>query len=110
MFNKICLTGLFTFITTLAFAYDASSPTTTVDYVYTDINGSIYVQFAPGGMPGCYADSGAYVKTENADGKAQLYSGLLAAKAKKSNVVVLYDYTGVISGWSMCHIHGIYFK
>ena len=108
--NRKWLFLIIVFLPLSAFSYDESGPNTTVNYVYTDKNGGIYVQFASGGMPGCFADRGGYVNTESEQGKSQLFAGLLAAKATGETVTVLYDYTGNTSGWGMCYIHGVYFK
>jgi hypothetical protein len=94
----------------LAFASDAAGPKTgsKVASIYVDVNGGIFVTLSSGGLPGCYGDRGAYITTESVEGQAQLYSLILAAKLSGATVKALYNYTGVTSGWSMCHIHGMY--
>jgi hypothetical protein len=92
------------------YAYDAASAVTEVKQIYTDKNGGIYVHFGNDSMQGCHSNNGAYVVKGNVEGVNNILTILLTAKTAKQKVQVLYDYTGIESGWSMCHIHGVYIK
>jgi hypothetical protein len=79
-----------------------------VSQMYTrHASGAIYVAFQSGAMPGCYGNSGGYLRTDNSLFK-ELYSQMLTLIASggfRANVV--YTQHTPTNNWSDCTIEGI---
>ena len=82
-----------------------------VTTMYTkDANGTIYVAFQSGAMPGCYSGAGGYLFTSNTFYK-EIYSQLLTMVANggiKASVIYTQNYSA--GQWSDCTIDGIYLQ
>ncbi|WNO11482.1 hypothetical protein [Teredinibacter sp. KSP-S5-2] len=89
-------------------AYDGLSGVTTVEYIYSPVDGSLpYVQFGDNSMSGCHDNNGGYLPVTNVEGGERTYSLLLAAYMSKSPVAVYYKYVNTdpnYNGWGKCHI------
>jgi hypothetical protein len=73
-------------------------------------NGTIYVQFQPGSMPGCYATSGGYLFPSNTFYK-EIYAQLLSINAGVSiKASVLFTVNASANQWSDCTIDGLYIQ
>jgi len=73
-------------------------------------NGTIYVQFQPGSMPGCYATGGGYLYPSNTYYK-ELYAQLLAISAGAPiKASVLFTVNASANQWSDCTIDGLYIQ
>lgn len=96
---------------TITFAYDASGPVTTVEYIYSGTTGGApYISFGPNAMPGCYADNGGYLFSTNNSNIDQTYSLILAAYMSKKPVKVFYNFQDKppgYNGWGLCQIEAI---
>jgi hypothetical protein len=80
-----------------------------ISVMYTkDLNGSIYVAFQPGAMPGCYANSGGYLSPDNTFFK-EIYAQLMMMAANGGlRAAVLYTQHTPTGNWGDCTIEGIY--
>ena len=91
-----------------AIAYDESSSSTTVTYIYSGTNGGKpYVKFGPNSLPGCHNDKGAYLSNSNEKGLDRTYSLIMAAYMSQRPVTVYYNHNTSGSGWSLCDIVAI---
>lgn len=73
-------------------------------------NGTIYVQFQQGAMPGCYATSGGYLYPSNTFYK-EIYAQLLAMSAGASiKASVLFTVNASANQWGDCTIDGLYIQ
>jgi hypothetical protein len=79
-----------------------------VSQMYTrHASGAIYVAFQAAAMPGCYSNSGGYLRTDNSLFK-EIYAQLLTMMATggvRANVI--YTQNPPTNNWSDCTIEGI---
>jgi hypothetical protein len=76
--------------------------------MYTKDNGSIYVAFQPGAMPGCYANSGGYLFSSNTFFK-EIYAQLLTLVASGGiQASVIYTQNTPTGNWGDCTVDGLY--
>jgi len=90
----------------------ATGPTMTplhITAMYTKgANGTIYVAFQSGAMPGCYANAGGYLFPTNTFYK-EIYAQLLLMAANGGlQASVLYTQNTVTGNWSDCTIDGLF--
>jgi len=91
--------------------YAAAGPTQTplkITTMYTKGgNGTIYVAFQSGAMPGCYANAGGYLFTSNTFYK-EIYAQLLMITANGGiQASVIYTQNASTNNWGDCTIDGI---
>ena len=95
-------------------ASDTSGSWTKVVYIYSPVNGAKpFIRFEPGSLPGCYADSGAYMPVNNDVAAARVYSTILSAQVAQKEIKVYYNYNSVAdgySGWGLCDIEAVYIR
>lgn len=92
-----------------SFAYETGK-WTKVTQIYAKNDGTIYVWFGSGSMPGCFANRSAFLRGSDVE---KLYSTILAAQISGKSVLPLYQYWNAqngSTGWDMCYIEAIYFK
>jgi len=79
-----------------------------VSQMYTrHTSGAIYVAFQAGAMPGCYSNSGGYLRTDNSLFK-EIYAQLLTMMASGGlRAHVIYTQNPPTNNWSDCTIEGI---
>ncbi|HEX7026320.1 MAG TPA: hypothetical protein VF268_03700, partial [Gammaproteobacteria bacterium] len=86
-------------------------PNTTVEYIYSRTDtGKPFINFADGGMPGCYANKGGYLSLVDEKGTDRTYSLLLSAFMSGKAVRVYYHFNTVepgYSGWGLCDIEAV---
>ncbi|MEO8018733.1 MAG: hypothetical protein ABI769_13035 [Pseudomonadota bacterium] len=77
--------------------------------MYTkDGNGTIYVAFQSGAMPGCYANAGGYLFLTNTFYK-EIYAQLLTMAASGGlQASVIYTQNTPTGNWSDCTIDGLF--
>jgi len=95
-------------------SYDTSGTWTTVSYIYSPVTGAKpYIIFGAGSLPGCYANSGAYLPVNDAAATARVYSTILSAQVAQKKVKVYYNYNDVAdgyNGWGLCDIEAVYVR
>lgn len=92
----------------LCLAHDSVSSSTEIVSIYTKNNGTSFITFESGKLPGCYGNRGAYLSTGS--DTSRLYSTVLSAKLANQKVVVYFNYNSVADdyhGWGLCHIEAI---
>jgi len=92
--------------------YAATGPTQTPLKITTMYmkggNGTIYVAFQSGAMPGCYANAGGYLFTTNTFYK-EIYALLLMIAANGGvQASVIYTQNASTINWDDCTIDGIF--
>src|SRR5262245_40472878 len=82
-----------------------------VSQIYTKhANGTIFVAFQSGAMPGCYGNAGGYVFTNNSFFK-EIHAQLLLISAMGGvRASVVYTVNASAQEWSDCTIDGIYLQ
>jgi hypothetical protein len=71
-------------------------------------NGTIYVAFQSGAMPGCYANAGGYLYPTNTYYK-EIYAQLLTMNATGGlQAAVIYTQNASTNNWSDCTIDGLF--
>ena len=73
-------------------------------------NGTLYVSFQTGAMPGCYGNAGGYLYTSNTafkDLHAQLLTMLAMGGIRAS---VVYTVNASTGNWGDCTIDGLYLQ
>ena len=96
------------FFSSFIAAHDKVSAPTKIVSIYSKNNGTSFITFESGKLPGCYSNRGAYISSGTDINK--LYSTVLAAKLADKKVTVYYNYNDVssgYSGWGLCHIEAI---
>ena len=91
----------------IASSHDQVSTPTSIKSIYSKNNGSVFVTFDSGSLPGCYSNNGAYITGTDID---KLYSTILSAKMAEKKVRVYFNFNDVAAGytgWSLCHIEAV---
>jgi len=99
------------FFNPAVYAHDKSSAYTKVKSIYSKNDGSAFITFEAGKLPGCHSNSGAYISSGTDINK--LYSTVLAAKLADKKLKVYYNFNDVSSrpadyaGWGLCYIEAV---
>jgi hypothetical protein len=85
---------------------------THVRSLYAPANGGgVFVSLGYGSMPGCYGESGAYIKNDVDTGAGRVYSLLMAAHMAQKEVRPVFEIVGDDpTRWGRCVIEGAYVR
>ncbi|TQV76459.1 hypothetical protein FLL45_00390 [Aliikangiella marina] len=86
-----------------------SGSITKVDKIYIATSGTKpFIYFGADSLPGCHANSGAYLPVVNEAVFSRIYSTVLSAQASQKPVKVYYKVKEGQTGWGMCDIEAIF--